>query len=186
MNIYQRAKECVIEENVQYWSTNADTLDDGNGKMTADSASECKELCEATFPNEAKFFVYNDEDAQVKKKWRSTCRCKKDQGTRKDIQGVYSGNLFCGTQALEPPARWRSPTDWKCGKNNMAPNGKPGICNPTSHAPCCSTHGWCGSDKVCAVEGQEKEAGSCTAGYVPSNKWCGNGGTDFRLVDDWP
>ena len=97
------AEECVIEENVQYWSNNSATLSDGNGKMTADSASECKELCEATFPNEAKFFVYNDEDAKVKKKWRSTCRCKRDEGTRKEIQGVYSGNLFCGTQALEPP-----------------------------------------------------------------------------------
>ena len=43
-------------------------------------------------------------------------------------------------------ARWRSPGDYKCGSGNLAPNGKPGICNPTSHAPCCSKHGWCGSD----------------------------------------
>ena len=66
--------------------------------------------------------------------------------------------------------KWRSPGDWKCGKNNLGPHGGPGICNPTSHAPCCSRHGWCGSDKVVGKK----------------DDWCKKGGTDFRLADDFP
>jgi len=167
MNIYEQdtpAEDCFIEENVQFWSTNAETLTTDAGIEYVDSITECKEFCETTFPEEAKFFTYNDEDAEVKKKWRGSCRCKKDKGDIRDKRGVFSGNLNCGTPAPEPPARWRSPGDWKCGSGNLAPNGRAGICNPTSHAPCCSTHGWCGK----------------------GDPWCGNGGTDFREVDDFP
>jgi len=163
------AEECYIVEDIQYWSTNAETLDDGNGIKRTDSATECKEYCEVTFPGEANFFVYNEDDAQVGKKWRNSCRCKRDTGEERDVMGVTSGNLNCDHPVPEPPARWRSPGDWKCGSGNLAPNGKPGICNPTSHAPCCSRFGWCGSD---IVHGMEDE-------------WCGKGGTDFRQCHDF-
>ena len=40
-----------------------------------------------------------------------------------------------------------------CGSGNPLPDdpryrgfvGQPSICNPSSHAPCCSNHGWCGN-----------------------------------------
>merc|ERR1712241_569420 len=111
------AEECYIVEDIQYWSTNADTLDDGNGIKRTDSATECKEYCEVTFPGEANFFVYNEDDAQVGKKWRNSCRCKRDTGEERDVMGVTSGNLNCDHPVPEPPARWRSPGAWKLQPN---------------------------------------------------------------------
>merc|ERR1712117_113009 len=137
------AEECYTVEDTQYWSNNANTLNDGTGIKRVDSATECKEYCEVTFPDEANFFVYNEDDAKVGRKWRNSCRCKRDTGEERTVMGVTSGNL--------------------------APNGRPGICNPTSHAPCCSTHGWCGSDTV--------------PGKL--DWWCGRGGTDFRQCHDF-
>jgi len=165
------AEECQIEENIQYWSTTNSESNLGTDIDYADSASECKEHCEKTYPAEAKFFTYHEDDANVKKKWQGSCRCKKDQGERRVKNGVLSGNLNCGSPAEEPAVRWRSPDDYKCGPSNPLPDeprygcfvGQPSICNPSSHAPCCSTHGYCGNDKV---EGKE-------------DWWCGKGGKDY-------
>ena len=98
-----QAEECYIVEDIQYWSTNADTLDDGNGIKRTDSVTECKEYCEVTFPGEANFFVYNEDDAQVGKKWKNSCRCKRDTGEERDVMGVTSGNLNCDHPVPEPP-----------------------------------------------------------------------------------
>jgi len=165
------AEECQIEENIQYWSTTNSDSNVGTGIDYADSASECKEHCETTYPAEAKYFTYHEEDANVKKKWRGSCRCKKDQGERREKNGVLSGNLNCGTPAEEPAVRWRSPNDYKCGSTNPLPNeprygcfvGQPSICNPSSHAPCCSSHGWCGNDTITGKE----------------DDWCKKGGKDY-------
>ena len=59
-------------------------------------------LFSSLFPAEAKFFTYHEDDANVKKQWQGSCRCKKDQGDRRAKIGVFSGNLNCGTPAEEP------------------------------------------------------------------------------------
>ena len=59
-------------------------------------------LFSSLFPAEAKFFTYHEDDANVKKKWQGSCRCKKDQGERRVKNGVLSGNLNCGSPAEEP------------------------------------------------------------------------------------
>ena len=90
-------------EDTQYWSTNANTLNDGTGIKRVDSATECKEYCEVTFPDEANFFVYNEDDAKVGRKWRNSCRCKRDTGEERTVMGVTSGNLNCANPVPEPP-----------------------------------------------------------------------------------
>ena len=97
------AEECYTVEDTQYWSTNNNTLKDGNGIKRVESATECKEYCEVTFPDEANFFVYNEDDAQVGRKWRNSCRCKRDTGDKRTVMGVTSGNLNCANPVPEPP-----------------------------------------------------------------------------------
>ena len=89
------AEECFTEENIQYWSTNAETLTTDAGIKYVDSITECKEYCETTFPEEAKFFTYNSENAELKGRWKKSCRCKKNQNGRQQKDGVTSGNLWC-------------------------------------------------------------------------------------------
>lgn len=44
--------------------------------------------------------------------------------------------------------------DFRCGKNNVAPNGEIAICDATGTNPCCSFSGWCGSgDNYCECSG---------------------------------
>ena len=89
------ADECFTEENNQNIQ-HAETLTTHAGIKYVDSITECKESCETTFPEEAKFFTYNDENANVEGKWKKSCRCKKNQNGRRDNDGVMSGNLWCG------------------------------------------------------------------------------------------
>ena len=98
------ADECFTEENNQNIQ-HAETLTTDAGIKYVDSITECKEYCETTFPEEAKFFTYNDENANVEGKWKKSCRCKKNQnGRRCEVSlsinqcddGVMSGNLWCG------------------------------------------------------------------------------------------
>ena len=97
-HFYLKAEECYIEEDTQYWSTEAL----GDEITYAGSASECKEYCETTFPEEAKFFVFYTEDADhlaEDSAYNSACRCKTDKGTK---QKQKSGGCIWQLELWDP------------------------------------------------------------------------------------
>ena len=88
------AEKCFTENNIQYKSNQFP--DDSPEPGEIKNAKECIEHCKTTHGEKAQFFSYNKWNANVGGKFKRLCRCKIDQEGRRKVNGVISGNLWCG------------------------------------------------------------------------------------------
>ena len=85
----------------QYFQPGKNLNPDDEGKTFFDTAEECKAYCELTYPDEAKFFSWNEAESSRKKN-RLACRCKRNTDGERSRKGIISGNLFCDNPAPAP------------------------------------------------------------------------------------
>ena len=89
------AEKCFTENNIQYKSNQFP--DDSPEPGEIKNVEECIQHCKTTHGEKARFFSYAKWDAKgVPKEWRRLCRCNIDTDGRRKVNGVISGNLWCG------------------------------------------------------------------------------------------